>query len=194
MLYHKNLLLSISFSEIGLGASEIALDWCKREGHCHKKIKHTKPRYPLGPFGLWCISTLHSRSFHLLIGSFSETSKTVCFHFVCPPFCEWLIRTRNPHGLKALAMCQWISKIWGAFELQSKNKESSPFCIESILGNLFFKKKQIPFPIEFQCNLAGLQKLRGQHLPKDLDSDENFKPQYSLFCRDIKICRDLRTF
>ena len=136
MLYHKNLLLSISFSEIGLGASEIALDWCKREGHCHKKIKHTKPRYPLGPFGLWCISTLHSRSFHLLIGSFSETSKTVCFHFVCPPFCEWLIRTRNPHGLKALAMCQWISKIWGAFELQSKNKESSPFCIESILGNL----------------------------------------------------------
>ena len=115
MLYHKNLLLSISFSEIVLGASEIALDWCKREGNCHKKFKHIKPRHPLGPLGLWCISTLHSRSFHLLIGSFSETSKTVCFHFVCPPFCEWLIRTRNPHGLKALAMCQWIRDGRGSY-------------------------------------------------------------------------------
>ena len=42
---------------------------------------------------------------------------------------------------------------------------------------------------------AGWQKLREGvkegPLPKSLDSDENFKP---LFCRDIKICRDLCTF
>ena len=30
--------------------------------------------------------------------------------------------------------------------------------------------------------------------PKSLDSDENFKPLYTLFCGDIKICRNLRTF
>ena len=30
--------------------------------------------------------------------------------------------------------------------------------------------------------------------PKSLDSDENFKPQHTLFCRDIKICRNLRIF
>ena len=31
-------------------------------------------------------------------------------------------------------------------------------------------------------------------LPKSLDSDESFKLQNTLFCRDIKICCDLRTF
>ena len=30
--------------------------------------------------------------------------------------------------------------------------------------------------------------------PKSLESGENFKPLHTLFCRDIKICRDLRTF
>ena len=30
--------------------------------------------------------------------------------------------------------------------------------------------------------------------PKRLDWDENFKPQHTLFWRDIKICRNLRTF
>ena len=29
--------------------------------------------------------------------------------------------------------------------------------------------------------------------PKSLDSDENFKPQHTIFCLNIKICRDLRT-
>ena len=29
---------------------------------------------------------------------------------------------------------------------------------------------------------------------KSLDSDKNFKPQHTLFCPDIKIHRDLRTF
>ena len=28
---------------------------------------------------------------------------------------------------------------------------------------------------------------------KSLDSDENFKPQHTLFCCDIEICSDLRT-
>ena len=30
--------------------------------------------------------------------------------------------------------------------------------------------------------------------PKSLDSDKIFEPQTTLFCRDIKICCDLRTF
>ena len=30
--------------------------------------------------------------------------------------------------------------------------------------------------------------------PKSLDSDENFKPKHTLFCRDIKICRNFCTF
>ena len=30
--------------------------------------------------------------------------------------------------------------------------------------------------------------------PKSLDSDENFEPELTLFCREIKICSDLRTF
>ena len=30
--------------------------------------------------------------------------------------------------------------------------------------------------------------------PKSLDLDENSKPYQTQFCRDIKICRDLRTF
>ena len=32
---------------------------------------------------------------------------------------------KDPHGLKALAMSQLIPKIRGAFDLQSKRKESS---------------------------------------------------------------------
>ena len=30
--------------------------------------------------------------------------------------------------------------------------------------------------------------------PKSLDSDKNFKPKHTLFCRDFKISHDLRTF
>ena len=30
--------------------------------------------------------------------------------------------------------------------------------------------------------------------PKSLDLDEKLKPLYTLFCRDVKICRNLRTF
>ena len=32
----------------------------------------------------------------------------------------------------------------------------------------------------------------GGHPPKSLD--ENLKPEHTLFCREIKICRDVRTF
>ena len=31
-------------------------------------------------------------------------------------------------------------------------------------------------------------------MPKSLDSGKNFKPQHTLYRRDIMICRDLRTF
>ena len=31
-------------------------------------------------------------------------------------------------------------------------------------------------------------------LPKSLNLDKNFKPKHTLFCRNINICRDLRTF
>ena len=30
--------------------------------------------------------------------------------------------------------------------------------------------------------------------PERLDLDKNFKPEHTLFCRDIKICRDKSTF
>ena len=53
---------------------------------------------------------------------------------------------------------------------------------------------------EFEDNLTGIKAFaeqdsrscagHGGALPKSLDSDENFKPEHTLFCRDIKICRD----
>ena len=41
---------------------------------------------------------------------------------------------------------------------------------------------------------AERQKLREVPSPKNLDLDKNLKPKHSLFCCDIKNCRDLRTF
>ena len=41
--------------------------------------------------------------------------------------------------------------------------------------------------------LAEVAREHGWPPPKSLDSDENFKPEHTLFCREIKICRDLRT-
>ena len=42
--------------------------------------------------------------------------------------------------------------------------------------------------------VAGVAGTRERRSPKSLDLDKNFKPLHMLFCRDIKICRDLRTF
>ena len=42
--------------------------------------------------------------------------------------------------------------------------------------------------------VAEVAREHGWHPPKSLDSDENFKPEHTLFCRNIKICCDIRTF
>ena len=47
------------------------------------------------------------------------------------------------------------------------------------------------------CRRGGGQKLcEGTKEPssKSLDSDENCKPEHKLFCCNLKICRNLRTF
>ena len=33
---------------------------------------------------------------------------------------------------------------------------------------------------------AGWQKLHGRHPPKILDSDENFRPEHTLFCSELR--------
>ena len=42
--------------------------------------------------------------------------------------------------------------------------------------------------------VAEVVRSREEPSPKSLDSSKNFKPQHMLFCRDIKICCDLRNF
>ena len=42
--------------------------------------------------------------------------------------------------------------------------------------------------------MAEVARGHGGPPPKRLDSDEKFKPEHTLFCHDIKICRDLHTF
>ena len=42
--------------------------------------------------------------------------------------------------------------------------------------------------------MAEVAREHGWHPPKSLDSDENFKPEHTLFLLRIKICRDLRFF
>ena len=48
--------------------------------------------------------------------------------------------------------------------------------------------------LEVNVRVAEVVRGHGGPLPKSLDSDKNFKPEHTLFCRNIKICRDLRTF
>ena len=47
--------------------------------------------------------------------------------------------------------------------------------------------------ILLKYRVAEVVQSREGPLPKSLDWDENLKPLHKLFCRDIKICRDLRT-
>ena len=44
------------------------------------------------------------------------------------------------------------------------------------------------------CRVAEVARRHEGLSPKSFDSDENFKPLNTLFCREIKICRDLRNF
>ena len=37
-----------------------------------------------------------------------------------------------------------------------------------------------------KCRVAGVAQARKRHLTKSLDSDENFKPEHTLFCRKLR--------
>ena len=38
----------------------------------------------------------------------------------------------------------------------------------------------------FYCRVAEVAREHGWHPPKSLDLDENFKPEHTLFCRELK--------
>ena len=45
-----------------------------------------------------------------------------------------------------------------------------------------------------KCRVAEVLRRDEGRSPTNFEMDENFKPQYPVFCRDIKICRKLHTF
>ena len=50
-----------------------------------------------------------------------------------------------------------------------------------------FAPKNLGFEVVYCTNrVAEVAREHGWHLPKSLDSDENFKPEHTLFCRDFR--------
>ena len=54
----------------------------------------------------------------------------------------------------------------------------------------YFWAHLVPFG-PFQTRVEEVVRRHEGPSPKSLDSDENFKPSHTLFCRNIKICCDL---
>ena len=110
----------------------------------------------------------------------------------------WCMFIQNWSGLptkciqtvKEVVRCRGQTKGLGSTGASEKTYqgfwEPLPLCEQSLTWNSCTQ-------CSVQSRVAEVARMREGPSPKSVDSDENFKPTPTLFCRDIKICRHLLT-